>query len=116
MQKLIYENLRNGIWHQFNPSNWLAYSCGYQIVLNNGNMALTNPYNNLFDGIWFVRRNNTRPTRANHGKHPLSHWARRIKKEASFYGPRQWRNELKRRFRNSENKIYPGSPYGPWAQ
>lgn len=116
MRTLIYENMRNLIWHQFNPSNWLAYSCCYHVCLDNGSLILKNRPDNLFDGLWFVRRNNTRPSRSNHGKHPLSHWGRRIKREESFKGPRGWRKELKRRFRFSENKIYPGSPYGPWAQ
>ena len=87
----------------------------YVFALDSPLMIRNNNFNNnkiglltqIYDGLLFTQRNSKVPDKANHGARPCSHVYRYIKVECKWYGPRWYRNRLKKKFRNSENKIHP---------
>ena len=134
MRPIVKRSLNALILPKFDISNWLLYqSCYYQSLLmnritnqvyNENNILIATDinvnvnainFNELLDGLLHMHRNRKTPVKANHGKLPLSHVGRFKKREARFHGPRWWRKELKKRFQNSEDRIFPGSPWGPYA-
>lgn len=86
--------------------NYVLAIESHPMAVNNNNKQI-GVLSQIYDGLLFSQRNSKVPDKANHGARPCSHVYRYIKVEEKWFGPRWYRKALKKKFRNSENKIHP---------
>ena len=88
-------------------NNYVFALESHPMINNTNNTNKIGVLSQIYDGLLFSQRNSKVPDKANHGARPCSHVYRYIKVECKWYGPRWYRKALKKKFRNSENKIHP---------